>query len=134
MAKNKIRARFLKRLLQDTARRIYGDIDKLELHVSCPTRFPRMLDRRIGWYASRGHQASCPWCRTLPRLYGLEAILAGMYIFEAGNRYEVIYLDAIALTRGDRFFTTDFTPYNLTSWGFAVRGGSVYATKLLNSD
>jgi linoleate 10R-lipoxygenase len=30
-------------------------------------------------------------------------------------------LDAIALTRGDRFFTTDFTPYNLTSWGFAVR-------------
>ncbi|KAF9454341.1 linoleate diol synthase [Macrolepiota fuliginosa MF-IS2] len=30
-----------------------------------------------------------------------------------------ILSDAIALTRGDRFFTHDFTPYNLTSWGFA---------------
>ncbi|KAH7103029.1 putative linoleate diol synthase [Auriculariales sp. MPI-PUGE-AT-0066] len=27
--------------------------------------------------------------------------------------------DAIGLTRGDRFFTTDFTPSNLTPWGFA---------------
>ncbi|KIJ45873.1 hypothetical protein M422DRAFT_226935 [Sphaerobolus stellatus SS14] len=26
--------------------------------------------------------------------------------------------DAIALVRGDRFYTTDYTPYNLTSWGF----------------
>lgn len=30
-----------------------------------------------------------------------------------------ILADAIALTRGDRFFTHDFTPYNLTAWGFA---------------
>ncbi|KAI9464255.1 heme peroxidase [Boletus coccyginus] len=30
-----------------------------------------------------------------------------------------ILSDAIALTRGDRFFTEDFTPFNLTSWGFA---------------
>ncbi|KAJ3493551.1 hypothetical protein NLJ89_g10993 [Agrocybe chaxingu] len=30
-----------------------------------------------------------------------------------------ILSDAIALTRGDRFFTHDFTPFNLTSWGFA---------------
>ncbi|KAK0238937.1 linoleate diol synthase [Armillaria nabsnona] len=29
-----------------------------------------------------------------------------------------ILSDAIALTRGDRFFTRDFTPANLTSWGF----------------
>ncbi|KAF8809484.1 linoleate diol synthase [Phlegmacium glaucopus] len=29
-----------------------------------------------------------------------------------------ILSDAIALTRGDRFFTHDFTPFNLTSWGF----------------
>lgn len=28
-----------------------------------------------------------------------------------------ILSDAIALVRGDRFFTTDFTPANLTSWG-----------------
>ena len=30
-----------------------------------------------------------------------------------------ILSDAIALTRGDRFFTHDFTPHNLTAWGFA---------------
>ncbi|GJE90952.1 linoleate diol synthase and cytochrome P450 domain-containing protein [Phanerochaete sordida] len=29
-----------------------------------------------------------------------------------------ILADAIALTRGDRFFTADYTPFNLTSWGF----------------
>ncbi|KAL4262777.1 Heme peroxidase [Pleurotus pulmonarius] len=26
--------------------------------------------------------------------------------------------DAIALVRGDRFYTTDFTPFNLTTWGY----------------
>ncbi|KAJ7623211.1 linoleate diol synthase [Roridomyces roridus] len=30
-----------------------------------------------------------------------------------------ILSDAIALTRGDRHFTHDFTPFNLTAWGFA---------------
>ncbi|KAF7308570.1 Heme peroxidase [Mycena chlorophos] len=30
-----------------------------------------------------------------------------------------ILADAIALTRGDRYFTYDYTPFNLTSWGFA---------------
>ncbi|KAH7914862.1 heme peroxidase [Hygrophoropsis aurantiaca] len=30
-----------------------------------------------------------------------------------------ILSDAIALTRGDRFYTHDFTPYNMTAWGFA---------------
>lgn len=29
-----------------------------------------------------------------------------------------ILSDAIALTRGDRFFTADYTPFNMTSWGF----------------
>jgi hypothetical protein len=29
-----------------------------------------------------------------------------------------ILADAVALTRGDRFFTVDFTPINLTSWGY----------------
>jgi linoleate 10R-lipoxygenase len=29
-----------------------------------------------------------------------------------------ILADAISLVRGDRFYTTDFTPGNLTSWGF----------------
>ncbi|KAI9064021.1 linoleate diol synthase [Trametes sanguinea] len=30
-----------------------------------------------------------------------------------------ILSDAMSLTRGDRFFTADYTPFNLTSWGFA---------------
>ncbi|QRW19936.1 heme peroxidase [Rhizoctonia solani] len=30
-----------------------------------------------------------------------------------------ILSDAIALVRGDRFFTTDFTPSRLTNWGWA---------------
>lgn len=30
-----------------------------------------------------------------------------------------ILSDAIALTRGDRFFTQDYTPFNMTAWGFA---------------
>ncbi|GLB41915.1 putative animal haem peroxidase [Lyophyllum shimeji] len=30
-----------------------------------------------------------------------------------------ILSDAISLTRGDRFFTHDYTPFNLTAWGFA---------------
>ncbi|KAH7927845.1 heme peroxidase [Leucogyrophana mollusca] len=30
-----------------------------------------------------------------------------------------ILSDAIALTRGDRYYTQDFTPYNMTAWGFA---------------
>ncbi|KAI0059711.1 linoleate diol synthase [Artomyces pyxidatus] len=30
-----------------------------------------------------------------------------------------ILSDAIALTRGDRFFTADYTPFNMTAWGYA---------------
>jgi linoleate 10R-lipoxygenase len=30
-----------------------------------------------------------------------------------------ILSDAIALTRGDRFLTAGYTPFNLTAWGFA---------------
>lgn len=30
-----------------------------------------------------------------------------------------ILTDAVALVRGDRFYTDDFTPQNLTNWGFA---------------
>ena len=44
-----------------------------------------------------------------------------MYFFSLAG-YTIsraILSDAIALTRGDRFFTSDYTPYNLTTWGFA---------------
>lgn len=30
-----------------------------------------------------------------------------------------ILSDAIALTRGDRFFTQDYTPFNMTAWGYS---------------
>jgi len=30
-----------------------------------------------------------------------------------------ILSDAIALTRGDRFYTSDYTPFNMTAWGYA---------------
>ena len=43
----------------------------------------------------------------------LNFFLAGYTISRA------ILSDAIALTRGDRFFTADFTPFNLTAWGFS---------------
>ena len=44
-----------------------------------------------------------------------------------------ILSDAVALVRGDRFYTTDYTPQNLTSWGYnevnydvTVDGGHVF--------
>jgi hypothetical protein len=46
-------------------------------------------------------------------LRGLSLFLAGYTISRA------ILSDAIALTRGDRFFTADNTPFNLTAWGFS---------------
>ncbi|KAF5328311.1 hypothetical protein D9611_014635 [Ephemerocybe angulata] len=54
---------------------------------------------------------------------GLQAEEAKPFVDGAGlcPGYTVsraILSDAIALTRGDRFFTHDFTPYNLTAWGF----------------
>lgn len=47
---------------------------------------------------------------------------SGSYLAETLTGYTIsraILSDAIALTRGDRFFTHDFTSFNLTSWGFA---------------
>ena len=40
------------------------------------------------------------------------------YLRAAYTISRAILSDAIALTRGDRFFTSDYTPYNMTSWGF----------------
>lgn len=31
-----------------------------------------------------------------------------------------ILADAVALCRGDRFYTTDYTPANLTKWGYVT--------------
>lgn len=37
-----------------------------------------------------------------------------------------ILSDAVALTRGDKFLTTEFTPQNLTAWGYADCQFDVY--------
>jgi linoleate 10R-lipoxygenase len=46
--------------------------------------------------------------------------LCALSFFPAGYTISrAILSDAIALTRGDRYFTSDYTPDNLTAWGFA---------------
>ena len=51
-----------------------------------------------------------------------------------------ILADAVALTRGDRFYTVDYTPANLTNWGFSqvkpdpdVAGGGVIYNLLMRA-
>jgi linoleate 10R-lipoxygenase len=51
--------------------------------------------------------------RLLLSSYSQFILLVGYTISRA------ILSDAMALTRGDRYFTADYTPYNLTAWGFA---------------
>ncbi|KAJ7504371.1 linoleate diol synthase [Mycena galericulata] len=75
--------------IADTAEKLYGDIDYLELYV--------------------GLQAE----ETKPVVDGA-GLCPGYTISRA------ILSDAIALTRfPDRYFTQDYTPFNLTAWGFA---------------
>ncbi|CAE6450365.1 unnamed protein product [Rhizoctonia solani] len=74
-------------VIANAARKLYRDIDNLELYP--------------GLHAEE--------CMNLGPGSGL---CAGYTITRA------ILADAIALVRGDRFFTTDFTPERLTSWGF----------------
>ncbi|KAF8966303.1 linoleate diol synthase [Flammula alnicola] len=74
--------------IADTAEKLYGDIEYLELYTGLQAEEAKPLVDGAGL---------CP----------------GYTISRA------ILSDAIALTRGDRFFTHDFTPYNLTAWGFA---------------
>lgn len=42
-----------------------------------------------------------------------------MCCYSAYTISRAILSDAIALTRGDRFYTADYTPFNMTCWGFA---------------
>ncbi|KAG8753435.1 hypothetical protein FRC11_007438 [Ceratobasidium sp. 423] len=74
-------------VIASAARKLYHDIDNLELYP--------------GLHAEE--------CMDLGPGSGL---CAGYTITRA------ILADAIALVRGDRFFTTDFTPERLTNWGF----------------
>ncbi|KAF8677681.1 heme peroxidase [Rhizoctonia solani] len=45
-------------------------------------------------------------------------VIAGAGLCPGYTISRAILADAVALTRGDRFLTTDFTPQNLTVWGF----------------
>ncbi|KAF8512919.1 linoleate diol synthase [Gautieria morchelliformis] len=73
--------------IAETARRLYGNIENLELY---------------------------------PGLQAEEAkpVVPGAGLCPAYTTSRAILADAIALTRGDRFFTADLTPWNLTAWGF----------------
>ncbi|KAJ1305568.1 hypothetical protein OPQ81_000568 [Rhizoctonia solani] len=73
--------------IANAARKLYHDIDNLELYPGL-------------------HAEECM------RLGPGSGLCAGYTITRA------ILADAIALVRGDRFFTTDFTPERLTNWGF----------------
>ncbi|CAE6433839.1 unnamed protein product [Rhizoctonia solani] len=74
-------------VIANAARKLYGDIDSLELYPGL-------------------HAEECM------KLGPGSGLCAGFTVTRA------ILGDAIALVRGDRFFTTDFTPERLTSWGF----------------
>ncbi|KAK7686255.1 hypothetical protein QCA50_010475 [Cerrena zonata] len=46
-------------------------------------------------------------------------VVAGAGLCPSYTVSRAILADAIALTRGDRFYTADYTPFNMTAWGFA---------------
>ncbi|KAA8898494.1 putative fatty acid oxygenase PpoA [Sphaerosporella brunnea] len=47
-----------------------------------------------------------------------EAMIPGSGLCASFTISKAILSDAVALVRSDRFYTTDFTPANLTNWGF----------------
>jgi linoleate 10R-lipoxygenase len=56
----------------------------------------------------------------LPWFVSASCSLYKAHHFRAGYTISrAILSDAIALTRGDRFLTAGYTPFNLTAWGFA---------------
>lgn len=73
--------------IHQTAEKLYGHIDNLELYV--------------------GLQAE-----------EVKPVIEGAGLCPGYTISRAILSDAIALTRGDRFFTHDYTPYNMTTWGF----------------
>lgn len=57
------------------------------------------------------------FARVLP--FHLDDACEDSHVFPGYTISRAILSDAFALTRGDRFYTQDFTPYNMTAWGFA---------------
>lgn len=98
--------------IAEAAQKLYGDIELLELYVGLQAEEAKPVIDGAGL---------CPG----------ESMILGI-CFSAGVRFadsrtiptaytisRAILSDAIALTRGDRFFTADYTPFNMTAWGFA---------------
>ncbi|KAJ7327590.1 heme peroxidase [Mycena albidolilacea] len=92
--------------IQNAARLLYGHIDNLELYVGieCEDTMPLKPEVRF----SSGYTV-----RTL--FFQFHSSSPYIHLFQL---MRAILSDALALVRGDRFFTTDYTPWNLTSWGF----------------
>lgn len=63
-----------------------------------------------------------------PGLQAEEAkpVIPGAGLCASYTMTRAILADAVALVRGDRFLTTDFTAFNLTAWGYkdAIRNGN----------
>jgi linoleate 10R-lipoxygenase len=92
--------------IAEAAERLYGHIDNLELYVGLQAEQAKPVVDGAGL---------CPGMFKPFIMFGnsLFFSFAGYTISRA------ILSDAIALTRGDRYFTADYTPFNLTAWGFA---------------
>lgn len=93
--------------IADAAEKLYGDINYLELYVGLQAEEAKPVMEGAGL---------CPGKFFLAPLL-FTSVQANPLIGYTISR--AILGDAIALTRGDRHFTHDFTPYNLTAWGFA---------------
>lgn len=88
------------------AEKLYGQIDRLELYPGLQAEEAKPVMEGAGL---------CP-CQCIPILLTSAKLT---FCFSAYTISRAILSDAIALTRGDRFFTADYTPYNMTAWGFA---------------
>lgn len=91
--------------IAEAAERLYSNIDNLELYVGLQAEEAKPLVDGAGL---------CPGAFDSPATIVLSISSPVGYTIS-----RAILSDAVALTRGDRFFTADFTPYNYTAWGFA---------------
>ena len=69
-----------------------------------------------------------------------EPMVPGSGLCPSFTTSRAILADAVGLVRGDRFYTTDFTPRNLTNWGFNecnydvnVNNGAVFYKLMLRA-
>ena len=90
--------------IANVAEKLYGNIEYLELYVGLQAEQTKPLVDGAGL---------CPG--TELDICEFERSLIGPAGYTISR---AILSDAIALTRGDRYFTHDLTPFNLTSWGF----------------